>query len=508
MLSRQFEPKLLFALLFGLSLVPVFVSPMPAMVDYPNHLARMFILTRTGSPDANPFYQVVWAWYPNLAMDLLVPQLARFMTVETATRFFYLGSQCIVVSGAIAIELAVKRRFHVAGFIALMFLYSLPFTWGFVNFEFALGVALWGIACALFLQDRSWPVRLATNAAFTVLIFFSHFFALGIYGATVGVCELWRARARSASKQETAARLFLLAIPALALLGLMAVSGGSIGGAGTAWHLAMKPYWLLHILNGYSLLLSAIGIVLLLATIVVLRRRGAIKLDAPGAWLAAAFTILYLALPSKLFDTSFVDLRIPTAAAFILPAFLWVSISDRQLTRAIALCAGAIIVANAVLVTTVWTSYNDEYRALLESFRKLEKNKLVLVGHSADAPDPPLENLFEYPMYHAPTLAVHYASAFVPSLFTAPGKQPVAVRPLLARLYVPYAGPAPVSILRKVADGHLLTDVPLFVRSWHRDYDYLYVVGPLAPNPMPALLDRMDSGSRFALYRIRKQGGR
>jgi hypothetical protein len=47
-------------------------------------------------------------------------------------------------------------------------------------------------------------------------------------------------------------------------------------------------------------------------------------------------------------------------------------------------------------------------------------------------------------------------------------------------------------------------DVPSFVRSWHRDYDYLYVVGTPGSNPMPALLERMDSGKRFVLYRIRK----
>ena len=58
------------------------------MVDYPNHLARMYLLSRTGVADANPFYQIAWAAYPNLAMDLIVPPLGRLLGVETATRFF------------------------------------------------------------------------------------------------------------------------------------------------------------------------------------------------------------------------------------------------------------------------------------------------------------------------------------------------------------------------------------------------------------------------------------
>ena len=57
----------------------------------------MFILSRDGSADANPFYQVTWAVYPNLAMDLIVPRLARLMSVESATRAFHLVSQMLVL---------------------------------------------------------------------------------------------------------------------------------------------------------------------------------------------------------------------------------------------------------------------------------------------------------------------------------------------------------------------------------------------------------------------------
>ncbi len=60
------------------------------MVDYPNHLARMYILSASGTPDANPFYRTAWALYPNLAMDLIIPQMARLIDVETATRLFLL----------------------------------------------------------------------------------------------------------------------------------------------------------------------------------------------------------------------------------------------------------------------------------------------------------------------------------------------------------------------------------------------------------------------------------
>ncbi len=101
--SDRSVPIVVFALLAAASLLPVLLTPIPAMVDYPNHLARMYILSQNGTPDANPYYEVAWALYPNLAMDLLVPQMARLTGVEDATRLFLLLSQLLIVGGALSL---------------------------------------------------------------------------------------------------------------------------------------------------------------------------------------------------------------------------------------------------------------------------------------------------------------------------------------------------------------------------------------------------------------------
>src|SRR4051812_22282146 len=72
------SPSLVVAALFVLVVSPTFFVEIPAMIDYVNHLARMHLLTTAGTIDANPFYEVRWKLYPNIAMDLLVPELARF----------------------------------------------------------------------------------------------------------------------------------------------------------------------------------------------------------------------------------------------------------------------------------------------------------------------------------------------------------------------------------------------------------------------------------------------
>jgi hypothetical protein len=500
---RNAGPKCIFALLVVASLCPALLVPIPAMVDYPNHLARMFILSRAGTADANPFYQVTWAAYPNLAMDLIVPWVARLISVEAATRVFLLLSQLLIVTGAVAIELVVKRRFNVAGFVAVIFLYSLPFAWGFLNFEFGLGVALWGIAASLMIRERHWSLRLAVHTALVALLFMAHFFALGVYGWSVLLHELWRAWTRKVPVGETLARLTVLALPPAILLGLMALSGGAVGGEGTNWFAQFKPLWPIWILSGYSLTLSAIGMVALLGVTYVAAKRGVLRFEPAGGWLAAGFAVLYVAMPSRLFGTSFVDLRIIVAAALILPAFISMSLPNRRWRLAAASCATAITLTNLVVVVSVWTSYRADYAAMISSFGKIRKGAFVLVGHSGDADDPPLHDLPEYPIYHAPTLAVHYADAFVPTLFAANGKQPVSARRAYRHLEVPFGGIVPVAILKAIAENQA-PDVPAFIRSWPHDFDYLYVIGPRIPNPMPDLLEELDAESRFVLYGIRK----
>src|SRR5262245_7751570 len=89
--------------LTALSLLPTLLVEIPAMADYLNHLARMYVLADAGTANANPYYEISFALYPNLAMDLIVPQLARFLDVERATRFFFFASQLLIVACAITL---------------------------------------------------------------------------------------------------------------------------------------------------------------------------------------------------------------------------------------------------------------------------------------------------------------------------------------------------------------------------------------------------------------------
>ena len=133
----------------------------------------------------------------------------------------------------------------------------------------------------------------------------------------------------------------------------------------------------------------------------------------------------------------------------------------------------------------------------------MSKGAIVLVGHSGDGEDPPAD-LRDYPIFSVPTLAVHYADAFVMNSFTDPGKQPVSPRPLLSRLAVHYGSLAPAKLLKHIAERGAPPGTPTFLQTWQRDFDYLYLIGPPIPNPMPDRLEPVVAASRFVLYRIKK----
>src|ERR1700687_4268055 len=71
-------------------LVPIWSAAFPPLLDYPNHLARSFVLAHLGDPafTFNRFYRADWGAYPYLGMDASLSILGRLLPIETAGRVF------------------------------------------------------------------------------------------------------------------------------------------------------------------------------------------------------------------------------------------------------------------------------------------------------------------------------------------------------------------------------------------------------------------------------------
>ena len=84
---RYWNYVAVYGLLAAIVLYPIAVVNIPGLEDYPNHLARMYILSHfKSSPDLQRFYQVRWQPIPYVGMDAAFLLLNRIAPVYDAGR--------------------------------------------------------------------------------------------------------------------------------------------------------------------------------------------------------------------------------------------------------------------------------------------------------------------------------------------------------------------------------------------------------------------------------------
>src|SRR6185436_9981909 len=71
-----------------LLVIPLWIVKYPPLLDYPNHLARVFILTHINDPNYqfSQYYTVTFGPYPYLTMDVLLIGLQKLFSILTGGR--------------------------------------------------------------------------------------------------------------------------------------------------------------------------------------------------------------------------------------------------------------------------------------------------------------------------------------------------------------------------------------------------------------------------------------
>src|SRR5580704_19535091 len=77
-------------ILAGMLLAPIWIVSFPPLLDYPNHLARAFVLAHLNDSHFSfqQFYRSDWGAYPYLGMDASLAVLGRLFPIETAGRVY------------------------------------------------------------------------------------------------------------------------------------------------------------------------------------------------------------------------------------------------------------------------------------------------------------------------------------------------------------------------------------------------------------------------------------
>lgn len=488
------------AALWVASLVPLFSVRLPPLFDYPNHLARLHILAVGARSDVlREFYAIEWRFVPNLAMDLVVPPLARLVGVEPAGRLFIAATFLMLVGGTMGLHAVLHRRLSPWPLLAFVLLYNKMLTWGLVGYLFGVGLFLWTLAAWIASAGRNAWVRLAVFSGLATVLLICHLYALGLYGVSVVAYELsrfWRARRRGAPQpaSDLAVAVGQLVLPVALFLALSPLTADA-----TAFEL--RPYWKklaagVSVLQLYDVRLEAAVVALAGIAYLVLLARGVVRVSADMVAPLGGLAVSYLAMPATLFGSNLADRRLPVAFAFLLVAASDAEWRGERSRLAFTTAVVAVVAVQLGVVHRQWQGFARTYETYFRAIEALPVGAKLMVVYArdgwTDAMTPPVQNVW--------CLAVIERSAFVPFIFARPGQQPLALTPRYRAL----AEATPGSLfLRDALEALPPEDAGPFRRDLLARYDVLAVDRVRAfPRPPPATYPRIFEEGDVTLYRL------
>ena len=416
---------LMFAVASLVVLIPLFGSDLPPLVDYPNHLTRMFLLA---GPEPLPghlsdYYRVHWRPLPNLAMDVIVPLLARFMPLETASKIFLGALLWLNAAGVIALHRALWGKWRIWPGLGILLLYNRIFLWGFVNFLFGLGLAFCTAAAWAAIGPNRPVLRAAIGAVLSTLTAFCHVEAYGILGLIILGMEAGPALSFLRRRQWAALLSRAMAALAAVLPAILLFGGTWISGAAGSFHFSgidAKLDMLLTVFGNYHPAFDMTATLLFAALFACLAAAGRLTAVPALAWWAGLFGPVYLLLPTGILSGYSADMRLPLAFSMLMVAGTAPIRLDRRLAAALTTITATLFLVRMMLIESVWSRAGPVYAANLEVLSHLpEGAKLAIASPWA------ILNVTDIPTVHFPTLAVKLRHAYVPTVFAFASQQPL-----------------------------------------------------------------------------------
>jgi hypothetical protein len=203
----------------------------------------------------------------------------------------------------------------------------------------------------------------------------------------------------------------------------------------------------------------------------------------------------------------YADLRLPLVIALLLVAGLRPgNVGPRAM--AMVVCAGLVLFTGRIYeVASEWRGVDRDFAEFRTALSVVEPGAAILPVQKQNVPLANGEARFDHAYWHMAVLAVVDRSAFVPTLFTDPAKQPVGAAPARVSIDTEFGAPIELALLVDSAYGGTAVaggvGMKPFWEDWPRRYDYVLITHFGAKgNPLPELLFPIHEGSFFDIYRV------
>lgn len=505
--------------------LPVLVTAMPPLLDYPNHLTRFWLLS--GGLEQAPlarFYAIDWGHTAsNIVMDVIAAAVGVCAGAMAAGHVVLLLSALLPPIGAALISRQLYNRVSFWQIWSGLVAWPLVLLTGFMSLELAYGAALMAAWLDLRMSGQSWLARLARQSAQVLLLLLIHPFGAMFYGIVAFAIDLGPNLRASFNRNTwvTTCRSLVSLVPPFVigagLLGLRIVLFRQGDDAGLGWPRLswydppLSQMGIDHVfwafigpLRSYRLDIDLAFIALLWLPVLVaaaLRR-----LSAHGGLVLIGLGLFAFSLvcPQGIGDTSMVDVRLWTMALLILPMAVLPRLDDEARAYNL-LCTLALMVlaARAAWLTSVWQFRQADVRSLEQAISVIPAGARVmpLAADEGDETPPLGRELGDMtPTWsHLDALIVMRRHAYVPTLFAEAGKQPLSVLP-------------PFDEDNEASGGLLATpddlragrsDTAAYLPHWRQEFDYIVLLNAkhAAETALPGTHLIRDEG--FArVYRI------
>ncbi|WP_062116646.1 hypothetical protein [Aureimonas sp. AU40] len=508
-----------------LSLLPILRVEIPPLLDYPNHYARLWLISGGAQdPVMAAMYRIDWgAAWTNVLTDMIAASVGPILPLQVLSRLLLALGLLMPAIGLTALNRALFGGLHWWNIVCMILVWNVIFLAGFLNFSIGLGLALLLAAGDLHLASRSLVLRLAYRAASSALLLIAHPFALlffvllqaamafGPHLSLLADRSLWKPMLGRVLAACTPCFIPLLVL--LAFGPALPGSNSAAGQGGTVWSeisLTNAISVLLTYFKTYDLQVDAVYVVLFagLIGLACLRRR--LSAHAGLLLVAGLLAVVSPFIPVSYRATGAIDLRLPSMMVLALAAGVRLRLFEAGRDRLVLASLALVLVASRMIVVDrVWSEAEKNIAAVEAAVADLPPGAKLLplqdTGDKALNSQAPSGRFLGRNMplhWHYGSLAVVREKAFIPTLFTAAGKQPITVLPPYTEISVPEGVPPTVDLLTKPVQAAFP-----YLADWTHRFDYILVLNADQPNaagPMtnlPNLVSVADKG--FArLYRI------
>ncbi len=502
------------ALAFLIALLPAAVATWPPLMDFPNHLARIWLLAGgADQPPLSEIYKIDYSKaYGNLGVDLAAAALARALPLAQVGQILAALMTVGPALGGLALNVRLTGRLHAGQLALLAVAFSTTAVAGFIGFQVSVAAAL---ALAALRPTRAWAFDVLACA----LLLSLHPLGVSFYvliGAALSFGERWTGGRLARTAKSTAWLALSAAVPVLARrLWLPPVSGAS--GEGLVWGDLRNLYDPTHILTilfspvlSYDLAADLLAFLPVAALIGLALARGWLRLHAGLAGAAAALWVVSPLLPDAYGDGSWLAHRFPLQAALLFGAALRPG-ADARARERLAYALALVVAARALWIADVWIRRQSDVVDLAAALATVAPGAAVITlqQEPLDWRQAPTgrfmigsPNGVRATRRHMAGFVVATRQAFAPTLFAVPGQHPLSVTPgwrlsSVAASAIPYP--------RQLGESSASDP---YLKAW-RSFDYVLVLNAdlpaastFSPQASAGLESVADSG--FArLYRVK-----